>query len=135
MKEFEYVVQRKLDKQTIEDILCTAVEGGIGYWACLDNTTKEWVEARNELRTTLGRAPYLSEVMYHLIEQDKPVVLIDEEENKTLHLTWEKLQQGCRKFEEDKGVNLTDYIEDGNFDAVDADMVIQYSLFDEVVYG
>lgn len=35
----------KVTEEDISDILCSAIEGGIGYWACLDNTTEEFKDA------------------------------------------------------------------------------------------
>lgn len=34
--------------EDIDDIICTALEGGIGYWACLDNSTEEFENAPKE---------------------------------------------------------------------------------------
>ena len=34
----------KLTKELLEDVMVTALEGGIGYWACLLNDTPEWEE-------------------------------------------------------------------------------------------
>ena len=36
------------DVEDIDDIICTALEGGIGYWACLDNSTEEFENAPKE---------------------------------------------------------------------------------------
>lgn len=35
----------KVTDGDVMDIMCSAIEGGIGYWACLDNTTKEFEDA------------------------------------------------------------------------------------------
>ena len=36
-KTFSYTVEQKLTEGNMLDVLTTAFEGGIGYWACLDN--------------------------------------------------------------------------------------------------
>lgn len=47
-------VEIKFHKSDIEEIIVTALEGGIGYWACLDNTTDLFTrtKAANPRKTT-----------------------------------------------------------------------------------
>ena len=37
-----------LTDEDVADLMCTAIEGGIGYWACLDNTSEAFVNAPKE---------------------------------------------------------------------------------------
>lgn len=42
----------RVDYQTLDDIVVTALEGGIGWWACLDNTGPEWDDEPEEMATS-----------------------------------------------------------------------------------
>ena len=52
-----FSVNHSLTEHDILDILTTAIEGGIGYWCCLDNTDPDWVAARQQLKEETGDAP------------------------------------------------------------------------------
>ena len=45
LRDIKLMLTVRLTDEDIEDIVVTALEGGIGYWACLDNTGKEYEEA------------------------------------------------------------------------------------------
>jgi hypothetical protein len=47
MEKISYQVTHTLDKEELKDILTTAIEGGISYWACLGNDDPEWIAARD----------------------------------------------------------------------------------------
>ena len=59
--------------EDIDDIICAALEGGIGYWACLDNSTEEFENAPEE--------ETISETTSRLLKEGKTITLIDEEED------------------------------------------------------
>ena len=42
----------RVDYQTLDDIVFTALVGGIGWWACLDNTGPEWDDEPEEMATS-----------------------------------------------------------------------------------
>jgi hypothetical protein len=119
----------ELKERLLADIICTAVEGGIGYWATIDNTTIAFGECyKRDLCT--------SEAVWDIIKNGGEVVLFDNEEDqpevgKTWTLTLEKFLKGvstnmtCRPFDCDPE----------DCDAVMADCIIQYALFDEIIYG
>ena len=44
----EYKKVQEFTEEDITDIVITALEGGIGYWACLDNTGEEFENAPKE---------------------------------------------------------------------------------------
>jgi hypothetical protein len=116
----------------IKDIIITALEGGIGYWGCLLNEGKEFddfYKDRKEIST--------SEFVADLILNEKSVVLydtelsFDEAEKWELNLT--KLLNGIKLYIiNNKQINLplTD-----NLDSNMADSIIQYALFDKLIYG
>lgn len=76
--------------EDIDDIICTALEGGIGYWACLDNSTEDFENAPEEETT--------SETTSRLLKEGKTIMLIDEEEDERHELTLEKLLAGIKLY-------------------------------------
>lgn len=116
-------VEIGLTENDIENIMVTALEGGIGYWACLNNTGDKW-EDKPKLVPS-------SQWATKLLLEGKSVQLIDEEEEKKLSLTLEMLIKGfAQNFKErpwDNDIN--------NGDSITASCIIQYALFNELVYG
>ena len=128
--------------EDIDDIICTALEGGIGYWACLDNSPEEFGNAPKE--------ETVSETTSILLKGGKTIILIDEEEDERHELTLEKLLAGIKMYLEDKQRPYNILADDLNsagysrgtyeldccmVDADVADMIIQYAVFGEVVFG
>lgn len=128
--------------EDIDDIICTALEGGIGYWACLDNSTEDFKNAPEEETT--------SETTSRLLKEGKTITLIDEEEDERHELTLEKLLAGIKLYLEDKKRPyniLADNLSSAEYrkgvyeldccmvDADVADMIIQYAIFGELVFA
>lgn len=135
---FEYKVSytRCLEDDEVKDILTTAIEGGIGYWACLGNDDTDWIDARNSYKETHNEWPCYCDVAFDLLNNNKCVVFYDEQDdNKKLLLDKHQFIIGCQSFEEHKGCSIKHMLEDGDFDAWDADAIIQYALFGDVIYG
>lgn len=117
--------------EDIEDMMVTALEGGIGYWACLDNSGAEFSNAPDD--------ETISETAARLLLEGKSITLIDEEEGERHELTLKKLLAGFKKWFRD-GYDCYDVVtSDGldmcNFDAECADGVIQTAIFGEIIYG
>jgi hypothetical protein len=102
----------RVTKQDIEDVLTTAMYGGIDYWA-------EEVDVEPP----------------HLGLTDGAEVKIKEDEGEWHLLTVEDMEEAIRKYcgkdyWEVDGTLLT-----GIIDAADADAIIQLAIFKEQVYG
>ena len=115
-----YLITTSVSIETLENIVVTALEGGIGYWAVLDNTTKIW-----------DKYDYCdlpcSQAAFELLYNGERLRFYDtEDETEVWHLTWEKLIKGVEKF---GGVKEED------IDATVADQIIQYALFGKIVFG
>lgn len=141
-KKITFTVEHGLTEGDVLDILTTALEGGIGYWACLDNTTDEWVEARAQWKAEHNNeTPCYCDVAYQVMKNGKAVVFIDEEESAesdeevTYELTLEKFIQGCSKYSAWCGKDIHKMMQEAEFDANDADGIIQFALFGEWIYG
>ena len=119
MKEHEIRVSHYYTDEDMEDIIVTALEGGIGYWACLDNTeqpdgtiTAEWA--------------------WKVLQNGGQLHFFDEEDDDAEYfMDLASLYTGI-------GLAIKDKYWDGdmdNLDALVADSIIQYAVFGEVVYG
>lgn len=110
-----------LTNQDIDDIMCTALEGGINYWC--------------GKAKVVGK--YLGDYASEQISRDGTLKLYDAESGEEFELTKEKFIKGLTKFLEDGRSDLISQgvIDTCCLDACDADAIIQYALFDEVVYG
>lgn len=114
----------KYDEQDMEDIVVTAFEGGIGYWACLDNSGAEW-DAQDDDSAT-------AEWMWKLLREGEEIRFLDEEDNNEVYfLTLDKLLDGI-----DKTISNTTW--DGDMDDLDmlvADAIFQYAMLGDIVYA
>lgn len=119
----EFTKCQEITEEDISDIVITAIEGGIGYWACLDNTGEEFENAPKD--------EAVSETVARILLNNGSVTLIDEEDDYARYeLTLEKLLNGIEKYAQENGGIDMDYL-----DAIMADMIVQYAIFCEVVYG
>lgn len=120
--EFEVVVTN----EDIDDIMCSALEGGINYWCCKAEVIGE----------------YLGEYGSEQISRGGMLKLHDLEEDAVYELTKEKFLKGLEKYLkkptyldilEFKGQEVR--LDTGYADAEVADVTIQYALFNDVIYG
>lgn len=119
----EFTKSQELTEEDITDIVITAIEGGIGYWACLDNTGEEFENAPED--------EAVSETVARILLNNGSVFFEDEEDPSARYeLTLEKLLNGIEKYAQERGGIDMDYL-----DAIMADMIVQYAIFCEVVYG
>ena len=150
MEDIMIKITKTLSKDAIEDFLVTSLEGGIGYWAAIDEDNEDWEKAEAELiaeQSKILKEVVLadSEIAVKVLEMGKPIRLIDDsgedigedldgndgsEEHPYL-LTLDKIAKGLTKYFED--LDEPTPLED--FDAIDADMAIQYAIFGEVILG
>lgn len=112
----------------IFDIISSAVYD-IGYWSCINNDTETWHEARKELE---GEGACFEDVFFHILKTGRAVELIDAEDDEEVwELTLDKLIHGMQL-----AIDNSDW--DGDIDSMDGsigDMIFQYALFDEIVFG
>ena len=133
---YEVTAKRELSASDVKDILTDAIEGGIGYWACLRNDLKDWEDAREECRKELNDTPCYCDVAYKLLSTGRSVWFEDaEDEDERYELTWDKLVNGCKQWEEWKHTSLPYALEECDFDSEDADCLIQFALFNDIIFG
>lgn len=113
-----------VDAETLCDVLCTAVEGGIGYWCMIDNTTEDFKE-------TYEKGMNTSESVSYILIAKKGKVILKDTEGVSHSLSLEKLLSGIslnalqRPFDCDLECH----------DTITADCIIQYAIFGRIVYN
>ena len=114
-------VEVNLTQQDIDDIMVAALEGGICYWCRKAEVVGE----------------YLGEYASDQISRGGSLILHDSESSDKWELTLEKFLNGVKLYFEDGcHVQVEDNrIDAGDIDAGDADCIIQFALFGEVVFG
>lgn len=130
-----YQIERGLTEADIKDILTTAIEGGIGYWAILCNDDPDWIEGSKVYRETYFERPCYCDTAYEVLIAGKAVKFEDQEDGTIYELTLEKLTKGCQLWEQETGKNLPLAIENCGYDAEDADAIIQFAIFGKVIFG
>ena len=139
-KNIAVVVKLPISKEVFDNIIVSAFEGGIGYWACLDNTTDDFEEyySMNEQIKSYKPDDYYnhpnfkttSDIIRELLLQGKSITLEDvEDDSQKWLLTLGMLKKGIELWllESDKGLE--------NLDSDDADRIVQYALFGELTFG
>lgn len=120
-------IKKDITYDMLENIMVSAIEGGINYWAGIDLTTDGWDERIEDMP--------ISQHALLMLTQGKSIKLYDieedanDEDSKDWILTIENLLNGIKLYCEENEDNL----EDG--DAATFDSIIQFALFEEVVYG
>lgn len=118
----------RVSDEDIDDIVCTALEGGINYWCCDAEVVGE----------------YLGEWASDQISRGGTLKLYDIESDDVWTLDKAKLLNGISKaitngflleYEWAKFENEIVTLDTCQIDAEVADAIIQYALFDKVVFG
>lgn len=109
------------------DIISSATYD-IGYWACIDNTTEDW--ERTSL--SLPSDSTFEDVMWALLKTEHKVHIEDAEgTDGPWDLTLDKLLNGIR-------LTIQNGFWNGKLDDIDGevgDIIFQYALFEEIVFG
>ena len=128
MNKYTMIKTFEFYDEDILDVICSSVYD-IGYWSCIDNDTEAWHQARKELE---GQDATFEDIFFHILKSGKVVELFDIEDNEEIwELTFEKLLEGMQR-----AIQYGDW--DGDVDSLDGavgDMIFQYALFEEIVFG
>ena len=125
MNRYEVQITREFTDQDMEDIVVTALEGGIGYWACLDNDNDDFDAKPEDVPTAVW--------CWQLIRQGKEIRFLDADDpdDAEYRLDLRTLLYGIEKAIESS-------VWDGDMDIIDAevaDAIFQYAVFDDIIYG
>lgn len=118
--------------EDIDDIMVSALEGGITYWA-------DMAIVRGEKRVAMWGHEQIArggELDIHVVEP------FDRDNTEWYTLTKEKFLEGLKRWLKVPGTELAPLphgecfgIDPGHIDGVAADEIIQYALFGEIVYA
>lgn len=115
----EFTRKVKITGADIDYVLCGALEGGIDCWGYMKRDPNK--------PQGLPSSSWATE----LLLAGKSITIVEEEENEEYELTLEKLLNGIQR-------NATHRPQDSdleNADAITYDCIVQYALFNDVVYG
>ena len=129
----EITINQKIDRQVLEDIFVTALEGGSNYWYYLSE------EAIKLIRKAVPKSedPYLSTAILKAIEKGVEVPINDaEDEDEVIGtISLKTMKERLQKLADSKNRDaLVSHINE-NGDGDSADIVLQYLAFGEIVYG
>lgn len=117
--KFNVDIEVKLTEEDIDDIMCSALEGGIGYWC--------------DCAEVVG-GKYLGEYASEQISRGGSLMLRHEDGKN--ELTIDNLLNGIKRVIADGRLTVEDgRIDCGDVDAEIADMIVQYAIFDKLVFG
>ena len=127
MSKYSVIPEFKFSDEDMVDIISSAVYD-IGYWACIDNTTEDW----QRVSAALPSDHTFEDIMWTLLKTGQSIHIEDtEDDEESWDLTLEKLLNGIKLTIEKKCWN-------GNIDEIDGevgDIILQMSLFGQIVYG
>ena len=135
MKEREITIKKKITDDDLVNILCGATSTACSGWATeLDWDDDCYSEAR-EMLIGSGRKVNnicMEDVLLQLLKMGNDLRFWDDEDEEWHELDMEKLINGIESYMNSEYCESVD-IDD--WDDTDFDAVIQYALFDELVYG
>lgn len=126
MKKYSVNPTFNFSDEDMLDIISSATSD-IGYWGGVHDSN-EYYEARNELEKGCA----FEDILYHMLKKGDKVLMYDiEDELETWDLTLDKLLNGIK-------LTIENRYWTGNMDDIDGevgDIIFQYALFNEIVYG
>lgn len=127
MNKYSINLEFTFSDDDMVDIISSAIYD-IGYWACIDNTTEDW----ERVSSSLPPDSTFEDVMWTLLKTGQCIRILDaEDDDGPWELTLDKLINGVKLAIEKKYWNGSMYEIDGEV----GDIIFQYALFDEIVYG
>ena len=108
----------------INTVVCGALEGGIGYWSCLDNTTEAWKGRDNNVH-------YLSDWATKIILEGGELEFEVDTYKKPQTVNLEKILKGIKLNAKNR-----DWDSDiRNGDVITFDCIFQYAMLGKIVFG
>ena len=132
MKEFKVEIKQNhvFSSEDINDLVVTALEGGINYWC------GKAVKKRDADGSFFGIAKEDEDKITYasdLIGYGGVLVLHDAESDDKWELDAEKMVKGIVMHCEKSNIAPSELMD--NYDANDADCIVQYAVFGELVFG
>lgn len=129
MNEIKITTTYIITPENINDLLVAALEGGINYW-CRKAVIKKDTEGNlfNVLPEDQDKVNYASDA----IGYNGVLILYDLESSDKWELTLENVLKGIQMHCEK--CNITPSVLMDDYDADDADMIVQYAIFNEQIF-
>ena len=127
MNKYSVTVTFEFNDDAMIDILSSATYD-ISYWGAVDDDTDEW----DAMSASLPEDRTWEDVFFNLLKSGKSVCIYDtEDEDGPWYLTLDKLFNGIK-------LTIENGYWNGDLDDIDGevgDIIFQYALFNEIVYG
>lgn len=107
-----------VEDKLIEDLFCTALEGGSNYWYCILHHNKE----KDQL---IYKIPFIKHGF---------IIISDDVGDDKVKVNRERIEKGLALFIK-KEFKRWERVQEGQYDAEDADIFLQYVVFGKVIYG
>lgn len=123
--EHEIKVSYYLTDEDLENIVVTALEGGIGYWACLDNDNGDFMG--------IPKGTATSEWCWQILQNGGSLHFFDAED-----IAGDEWYMDISDLFTGIGLAIRNHEWDGDMDVLDAyvaDCIFQYAIFGSVIYG
>lgn len=131
----EIKIKKTIPREVLENVFVTALEGGSNYWYYLSEGAIKLI--RKAVPKTEDK--FLSIAILKAILDHNVVVPIsdaDNEDDILGHISTEKMQENLQKLSEDDDYRWTLELElSGNGDAESSDIVFQFIVMGETVFG
>ena len=148
MKNLNFKIELSIPKESIEEVLVTALEGGINYWGFISGEEKleQWLDRKiksGELKrdesihykwmdAMFQGCPYKISV-YDVEEED---IDVWEDEEPLGYLSMENIGKGLQLAIRDyQSIYAQHFPEYDNGDVISADVLFQLMVLEDVVYG
>lgn len=135
------------NEEMLNYLVCDFVNDGISYWAELNLSTQKYNDAKQSL-VELGRKNICFEdVLTQLLLTGEALPIVDreDEDGQVYYLTLGTLAYGVAMYREYQNDDTIDAIAEltdeeleelfEDLDGADADLIVQYALFDDVIFG
>jgi MoxR-like ATPase len=127
-------VTKTISKEVLDNVFVTALEGGSNYWASVSNETIVLIREA----VPSSKNPYFASAMLEAITEHNVEVPINdcEDEDEVLGvISLATMNERLQKLAESDDAWALDDMLDEDFDATTADVVFQYIVMGEVVFG
>jgi len=122
--EIKVITSHKFCDEDLNDLVSTALEGGINYW-CGEAKVKEGSMSEKDY----DEIQFTSDA----VSKGGTLILFDAESDDTWELDRDKLLKGIEMYCEKHNVAPSDLMD--MYDANDADTIVQYALFNELIFS
>jgi hypothetical protein len=123
MTKIEVTTTTEVEDEFIRDIFTTALEGGIGYWSACALYRWDTVQP-NEFVAVI-----------HELDPDDDETADEHGYGPAINIDHAVIVAGLTKMAEKYPQQFLDIVKDEDYDAGDADIIVQLAIFGEVKYG